>query len=195
MTHFDPQKHHRRSMRLKHYDYSQSGAYFITLVTNQRDELFGEIFNGEMQLSALGKIVHEEWMRSIQIRKEIRLNEDEFIVMPNHVHGIVWIVDVGADCVRPCNHPDSEEGARRAPLPSRVPRSVSSFVAGFKAVVTSRAGKELNMSAIWQRNFYDHIIRDEKDFMNIWQYIDNNTRRWKDDQLYTSAAPNRFNQG
>src|SRR4030065_1550792 len=102
MTPFDPQIHHRRSIRLTGYDYSQPGAYFITLVTYQRDGLFGDLIDGEMQCSALGKIAHDEWMRSIGIRKEITLHEDEFVIMPNHLHGIVWIVGlVGADGVRP----------------------------------------------------------------------------------------------
>jgi hypothetical protein len=77
---FDSQIHHRRSIRLKGYDYSQPGAYFITLVTYQRDCLFGDLVGGEMQLSVLGKIIHDEWMRSIGIRMEIRANKDEFVM-------------------------------------------------------------------------------------------------------------------
>jgi REP element-mobilizing transposase RayT len=115
MSPYDPQKHHRRSIRLKGYNYALPGAYFITLVTYKREHLFGRVVNGKLQLSKLGSIVREEWLRSILLRWEIRLFEDEFVVMPNHVHGIVWIVDsgdligegestadpVGADGVRP----------------------------------------------------------------------------------------------
>jgi REP element-mobilizing transposase RayT len=202
------------------------------LVTYQRDCLFGDLVGGEMQLSVLGKIIHDEWMRSIGIRMEIRLNEDEFVVMPNHLHGIVWIVTadgiqlVGADGVRPEGvrpmirvrpegvrpmirvrpdgvHPNGvcpdgvrpgdvrpygirpNKGASIAPL-QRKPRSISSFVAGFKAAVTSRAGNELNITGIWQRNYYDHIIRDEQDFWNIWDYIDTNPLHWQEDQLHPS---------
>jgi putative transposase len=92
---FDPQKNHRRSIRLKGYDYTQTRTYFVTICTWQRACLFGDVVEGEMRLSPLGQLVHEEWMRSIDIRKEIRLYADEFVIMPNHVHGIVWIV--GAD--------------------------------------------------------------------------------------------------
>jgi putative transposase len=229
---YDPQIHNRRSMRLKGYDYSLPGAYFITFVTYQRDELFGEVVNSEMKLSPLGQIVHDEWMRSIGIRQEIRLNEDEFVIMPNHLHGIIWIVDlVGADGVRPVNgvgpgigdgvrpgdgdgYHTPEEGACHAPQQSpihapqsafqaapqqtpglhRLPRSLSSFVAGFKAKVTSRAGGELNMAGIWQRNYFDHIIRSDREFQNIWEYIDNNPQRWLKDQLHPSAPANQFNQ-
>ena len=95
---YDPQKHHRRSIRLKGYDYTQSGAYFLTICNFQRDQIFGEITNGKMELSELGKIVREEWLRSAEIRKEIQVFEDEFMIMPNHLHGINWIV--GADGVR-----------------------------------------------------------------------------------------------
>ena len=90
---FDPQKHNRTSTRLRGYDYSLAGAYFITLVTYQREMLFGEIVGGNMKLHRQGEIVQEEWFRSAEIRKEIRLFPDEFVVMPNHVHGIVWIVE------------------------------------------------------------------------------------------------------
>src|SRR5688572_12786447 len=83
----------RRSTRMQGYDYSSAGAYFITLVTYQRDLLFGKIENGQMKLNQHGEIVHEEWFKSINIRKEIKLYPEEFVVMPNHIHGIVWIVD------------------------------------------------------------------------------------------------------
>jgi REP element-mobilizing transposase RayT len=310
MAAYDPQRHHRRSIRLKGYDYTQPGAYFITLVTYQRDELFGKIVDGEIKLTALGQIVQDEWMRSISLRKEIGLNEDEFSIMPNHFHGIVWIVDrpdglgkgvwhtpgstqdaaieegsslaprpsmVRADGVRPigeegesltprlatplhpgeslsplhsgvcdtpispaasdvsqpgvcdtpispaasdvsqpgvCDTPlppaasdvsqpgtshtgTSHTGASLAPLPPaahalhRAPKSLGSFIAGFKAAVTSRARRELGMECVWQRNYYEHIIRNEREFTNIWNYIDTNPLRWSEDQLRPTAPPNQ----
>jgi REP element-mobilizing transposase RayT len=187
---YDPNIHHRRSVRLKGYDYTQPGAYFVTFCAYQRDEIFGEVINGEMKLSALGKIVHEEWLRSAQIRKEIRLFEDEFVVMPNHGHGIVWIADttVGADGVRPDlerahgTRPNIQtQDARRASL-RRAPRSLGSFIAGLKASVTARAGRELNMTGIWQRNYYDHIIRNDREWNNIRWYITNNPLNWQLDR-------------
>lgn len=207
---YDPKIHHRRSIRLKGYDYSQPGAYFVTMVTYRRDEIFGEVVNGVMRLSPLGQIVHDEWMRSIGIRKKIRLFEDEFVVMPNHGHGIVWIVEtlVGADGVRPeiSGIRAGQEGARRAPQPAlqpalqpapqtfrRSPKSLGAFIAGFKASVSSRAKRELNMTGIWQRNYYEHIIRNETEFKNIWDYIDDNPRKWDEDKLHPKAPPNRFN--
>ena len=222
---FDPQIHHRRSIRLKGYDYSQAGAYFVTICAWQRECLFGEVVAGEVRLSALGMIVREEWMRSGEIRKELRLYKDEFVIMPNHVHGIVWIigadgncpegggaslapvhggmdhaVGVGADGIRPDGiHPDGNrpegEGASLAPEQlRREARSLSSFIAGFKATVTSRARRELNISGIWQRNYYEHVIRDEVDLRRIEDYIQNNPLRWGQDQLHPQASPNKFNQ-
>ena len=169
---YNPDIHHRRSIRLKGYDYAQPGAYFVTICTYHRDEIFGEVINGEMNLSPLGEIVWSEWMRSSEIRKEIRIFDDEFIIMPNHLHGMCWIV--GADGVRPEKdgvRPENtilpikdpaqamrpnvqgqdarreEQDARRASL-RRDPRSLGSFIAGIKASVTSRAGRELNKTGI-----------------------------------------------
>jgi putative transposase len=212
---FDPQKHHRRSIRLKGYDYAQPGAYFVTLVAWHRQALFGEGVGGKVRLSALGRIVEQEWLRSIEIRREIRLYQDEFVVMPNHLHGIVWIVEVdGVDVDRkgawhaPGDIEPWDVGARRAPQPGsqpapqpgfqpalyRAPRSLSSFIAGFKASVTSRANRELDMTGIWQRNYYERIIRNETELKNIWNYIDMNSERWYEDQMHPNTPPNPFTQ-
>ena len=183
---YDPNIHHRRSIRLKGYDYTQPGAYFVTMVTYHRDEIFGEIINGEMKLSALGEIVREEWLRSAEIRKEIQIFDDGFVIMPNHLHGINWIINVGADGVRP----DDDAAVKTGRMPSaptsaslrRAPRSLGSFIAGFKASVTSRTGRELNMTGIWQRNYYEHIIRNERELHNIARYIRDNPLNWQLDR-------------
>jgi len=189
---YNPEIHHRRSIRLKGYDYTQPGAYFVTFCTYQRDEIFGSVINGEMKLSALGEIVRTEWLRSAEIRKEIQIFDDEFIIMPNHLHGINWIVNVGADGVRPDSGaqpnngrmpsaPTQNQDAHRASL-RRVPRSLGSFIAGFKASVTSRARRELNMTGIWQRNYYEHVIRNDRELHNIRWYIINNPLNWQLDR-------------
>jgi REP element-mobilizing transposase RayT len=188
---YNPKIHHRRSIRLKGYDYTQPGAYFITLCTYRRDQIFGEIIAGEMKLSALGEIVREEWLRSAIIRKEIQIFEDEFVIMPNHFHGINWIV--GADGVRPdierahamrpdVMRPDHQKPDARRASPQRLPRSLGSFIAGFKASVTSRAGRELHMTGIWQSNYYEHIIRNDRELRNIRWYILNNPLNWQLDR-------------
>jgi len=91
----DPDRYHRRSIRLKGCDYTQPGAYFITIVTHERMPLFGEIVNGEMRLNEYGEIVRDEWFQTAVVRPYVVLHPDEFVVMPNHVHGIIWIVGDG----------------------------------------------------------------------------------------------------
>lgn len=173
---FNPEKHHRRSIRLPNYDYSRSGIYFVTICTHQKQCLFGEIHDGKMSLNQIGNIVAEEWLNSSKIRQEIEL--DEWIIMPNHLHGIVAITDNGA------NH----QGASLAPLREdilrqRKPRSLSSFVGGFKSSVTKRIKPmcEQPHPVVWQRNYYETIVRDERQLNHIREYIVNNPQKWDED--------------
>ncbi|MFT3895312.1 MAG: hypothetical protein QM730_27115 [Anaerolineales bacterium] len=191
---FDPKIRHRASTRLQGFDYTLAGAYFITLVTFQRELLFGDITDGQMKLNRRGEIVQEEWFRSAGIRKEIRLFFDEFVVMPNHIHGIVWIVDgnividtnVGANeypnRIVNTNAVVGADGRPPLPMPSRKLRSLGSFVAGFKSSVTKRIRNKLNETGIWQRNYYDRIIRNEKELDNIRKYIETNPANWAKDE-------------
>jgi putative transposase len=170
---YNPDKHHRQSIRLKNYDYSSVGAYFITLCTYQKQHLFGDIVEGEMVLNTMGKIIDEEWLRSAGIRKEVEL--DEFVIMPNHVHGIIWIL--------PIDPSPSNVGAHgRAPL--RKPKSLSSFTAGFKSVCTKRINELRQMPniSVWQRNYHERVIRNDKELNNIRQYIQLNPQHWETDE-------------
>lgn len=179
---FDPEKHHRRSIRLKEYDYSQVGWYFVTICTYQKQCWFGDIRRGEMQLNQIGKIVANEWLYSAQMRQEIDL--DEWIIMPNHLHGIAILTDNQKNWnIRDMDGQHTPNlGARHAPLQQK-PRSLSSFIAGFKAAVTKRinAIHQAPSFSIWQRNYYESIIRDEKHLKNVQQYILNNPQNWNDD--------------
>jgi putative transposase len=181
---FDPQKHHRRSIRLKGYDYAQPGAYFVTICTYQRQCWFGDICDGRMCLNHIGYIVAQEWVRSSHIRQEIEL--DEWVIMPNHLHGIVFITDintvgntVGAQGRAPLHLPTTSNPV----AVHRQPRSLSSFVAGFKSAVTKGINiiREAPSLPIWQRNYHESIVRDEKSLHTIRQYIVNNPQRWADD--------------
>ena len=171
---YDPAKHHRRSIRLSGYDYSQPGFYFVTICCYQRQRLFGEIVNGAMQLNRSGEIVENEWLKSAVIRPNIEL--DKYIVMPNHFHGIV-IINPVANCSSPL--PSLTH-------PSMKPRSLSSIVAGFKSAVTKKINIIRNApgTPVWQRNYYEHIIRNETALNNIRQYIINNPLSWYQDQLH-----------
>lgn len=188
---YNPEIHHRRSIRLKGYDYTQPGAYFVTCCAHKRAEIFGRVSRGKIELSALGQIIREEWLRSAEIRKEIQLFEDEFVVMPNHFHAIVRIIEIaGIEGAHPLEGrtPSTPTDASQ-PIPlRRVRHSLGSFLAGFKASVTSRAKRELNRTSIWQRNYYEHIIRNEVEFNNIWNYIDTNPLHWREDKLHPSGA-------
>ncbi len=175
---YDPDKHHRRSIRLSGYDYSQAGYYFVTICCYHRQCLFGDIFDGVMQLNRYGAIVEKEWLRSSLIRQEIEL--DKYVVMPNHFHGIVTINPVGANGRSPLQLLNPTK------FPSMKPKSLSSLMAGFKSAVT----KQINLirdtlgTKIWQRNYYEHIIRNERSLNNIRQYIINNPLSWDNDQLH-----------
>ena len=191
---YEAQTHHRRSIRLKGYDYSQPGAYFVTLVTNQREEIFGEVANGGMRLNQLGEIVHAEWLKTAEIRSNVELHEDEFVIMPNHVHGIIWIVEtqsVGA------THRVVRATHRVAPTKGTlVPNSIGAILAQFKSITAKRINvlRDTRGVTVWQRNYYEHIVRDQTDMENIWNYINTNPLHWQDDQLHPSTPPGYFNQ-
>jgi putative transposase len=156
----------------------------MTLVTHQRQCLFGEIVAAQIVLSPVGKIVQEEWFASLNIRKEIRLDPEDFVIMPNHIHGVVQIVDsVGAHGMRPFDGNPDNQGGRRPPL-QRSPQSLSSFIAGFKSSVTKRvmALDETITGSIWQRNFYEHIIRNKHEWARIRAYIEINPTKWNQDE-------------
>ena len=173
MPKFDPKIHHRRSTRLKGYDYSQAGVYFVTVVAWRRECLFGDVVDGDVVLNDYGLIVQKEWERSMEIRDEVELGIH--VVMPNHYHGIVIL------------HNDTMVvGATgRSPLPPRgpVPKSLGALMAGFKSSVT----KQINLLRgtpgipVWQRNYYERIIRDEREMERIHRYIESNPSMWSDD--------------
>ena len=185
---FDPEKHHRQSIRLINYNYSQPGYYFLTICTYKKQCWFGEIKNDQMHLNQIGKIVANEWLNTPKIRPNFQL--DEWVIMPNHLHGIV-IINENINLLSDRNVSEQKTfiggnrdilGARNAPL-RQEPNSISSFVAGFKSAVT----KQINLLRdnrdipIWQRNYYESIIRDEQSLMAIREYILNNPFQWKKD--------------
>jgi putative transposase len=187
---YNPDKHHRRSIRLQEYDYSGSGSYFLTICAYQRQCLFGEVVNSAMILNEFGAIVADEWEKSAIIRPTLEL--DTWVVMPNHFHGIVTINNpvgannnpVGAQSFAPLQftHIDDQHSYEL----HRKPRSLGSFVAGFKTSVTRRinAIRETPNIPVWQRNYYEHIIRDEETWQRLRQYIANNPISWELDQLH-----------
>jgi REP element-mobilizing transposase RayT len=189
------------SNRLRGWDYSSNGHYFITIVTAYRENLFGEITNGEMILNDIGKIIENEFFKSFEIRKELYLGR--FVIMPNHLHAIIILDNTndGSYNIETYGkigetHGRDVETHGRASLPQfiRRPKSISSFVAGFKSSSVNRinewmdlkglySGKFNRTNPLWQANYHDHIIRNKKEYQNIELYIENNPTNWEKDSL------------
>lgn len=173
MSMYDPEKHHRRSIRLKGYDYTQPGAYFITLVTKGRECLFGEIESGVMQLNRFGHLAENEWIR-LGVRFK-RVVVDEFMVMPNHVHGILVIRE---------DDPNGTEETIPGNAPIAKSESLGTIVGAYKSN-TARLINSLRWTPgepVWQRNFYEHIIRNDDEWRAIRDYIKNNPLQWEQDR-------------
>ena len=197
---YNPNYHNRQSTRYPGYDYSSIGWYFVTINTKNQQCIFGEIHNSQMQLNELGMIVYDEWMNTLAIRDNIILHE--FIVMPNHIHGIIEI--------------QHSKGNRNVVGKFRSPsETLGAIVRGFKGAATKRVksfciqldgkhspcilsttcsrsrtrmgvlqyahtgtGTGVVKGTIWQRNFHDRIIRDQKELYNVKNYILNNPKNW-----------------
>lgn len=186
-------KPNRQSIRLKGYDYSAEGAYFITIVCKDRLPWFGDIVNGEMQLSEAGEIVKEEWLRGAELRSEITL--DVFVVMPNHFHGIVVIGEPliplasvhGRGVPR---HAQLDESKSTAGLPRQTPtmgsksKTLGTIIRMFKQACTTRIRQSISADFAWQRNFHDRIIRNQEELQKIQDYIQNNPSLWDKDMFH-----------
>jgi REP element-mobilizing transposase RayT len=194
-SNFDPQKHHRRSIRLQEYDYSQPGAYFVTMVTWHRESLFGDVIDGQMKLNKAGEIVQWEWKNLSKRFLYVKLGA--FVIMPNHLHGILIFHQPTVGATRPefnksassnTLHPfrtGDDVNPEGSPLPhGPKPASLGAVVAQFKSRVTKRLWKIPSMKdvPIWQRNYYEHIIRNGKALQNISNYINSNPSRRQEDK-------------
>ncbi len=174
---------HRRSIRLKGYDYSQPGAYFITICTYQNHSLFGKIVDGKVQLNDLGRVVQFTWDDLVNHVENIELGP--FVIMPNHIHGIIQIIEpnVGA----------GSEPARTAPAPttSSSQTPLSEIVRQFKTFSARRINTLRNSTdkPVWQRNYYEHIIRNDQSFQKIGEYILTNPVQWENDRYYPGGTP------
>ncbi len=199
---------------MPHWDYAGNGIYFITFVTKNRECILGEIYDEKMILTDFGKIVDEQWHKSFQIRNELFL--DEYIIMPNHLHAIVVLDKTDCD--------DNAIGGNRIivgivntygrayqqsqppptitrNMPIRKPKSLSSFVAGFKSAVNSKIDDWIDLNdwnipkynkqnPFFQSNYHDHIIRNAQEYERIKKYIANNPQNWDKDTLQTKGNSN-----
>ena len=165
MGNYDPERHHRRSIRLKGYNYAQGGAYFLTLCTWNREHLFGQIIEGQTQLNEYGLLLETEWLNTPKMRIGVEL--DAYVIMPNHFHAILVMPEV---TINPQTNQKS-------------PSALGRLVGGFKAAVTKQVNLKRGAEGVpvWQRNYHEHIIRNEKDLERIREYIFNNPSNWPDD--------------
>ena len=168
---FNPKIHTRQSIRLKDYDYSQPGLYFITICVFQHRCLFGEINNSELILTDAGKMVEYQWQELKGRFMQIQLHE--FIVMPNHFHGIVGFKQI-------------EKGQ-----PQGIAPTVGDVVGAFKSISTNYYIQNVKQNnwfpfdgKLWQRNYYEHVIRNEQSYTKISEYIQTNNMKWQDDKYY-----------
>ncbi len=207
-------KYRIQSARLQNWDYGWNGAYFITICTANRECFFGEIVNGNMHLSEIGKIIESEWINTFEMRPDMNLKMGEYVVMPNHFHAIIIIgknkynsqpglghgdTDTDSDtergrdamhCVSTTTTPNTDQSGignqisakNSTPKNQYGPQSknLASIIRGFKSSVTINARK-IHTDFAWQSRFHDHIIRDDKSYQRIKNYIINNPKNWNDD--------------
>ena len=184
MGRYNPEIHHRRSLRLENYDYSQLGAYFVTICVKDRIERFGEIIDDRMHLSEQGRIAQYEWNNLSRRFPGIEL--DHYVIMPNHVHGILIRTQRIKPPIRdePSSVISHTTGILRTqridPMRSQ---KLHEIMRTFKAVVSCRIHKSATPEFAWQREYYDHIIRNQQQLDRIRTYIINNPTTWRKDSL------------
>ncbi|MGD0828546.1 MAG: transposase [Desulfobaccales bacterium] len=171
-------KSRRKITRLPGFDYAQEGAYFITICTHNRLCLLGEVIHQEMRLNAWGRAIESEWLQTAKLRPYVSL--DYYVIMPNHFHAVFFLQ----------NHERATQ--RVAPTKEKFPSgpapwSVGAIVAQFKSQVTKpiKSSGRIPNSCLWQRNYYEHVVRDEDDLNRIRQYIEDNPAIWLEDEYYS----------
>ncbi len=180
-------KYRIKSTRLQNWDYGWNGAYFITICTHNREHYFGEIVDGKMKLSKIGIIANVLWFEIKNHAKNINLGK--MVLMPNHIHGILILNDVNDDASASVEtgHALSLQQTSQTIGQQRFQNigknSISSIVGSYKSAVTKHSHR-LGFDFAWQPRFYDHIIRNEKSFQKISEYIINNPLNWEKDKLY-----------
>jgi putative transposase len=170
---YDSEKHHRRSIRLKEYDYSRAGAYFVTICAHKGKSIFGKILYEKISLSKFGRIVRSTWLDLPKHYPHIRM--DMFAIMPNHFRGIIFIV-----------------GAGFKPAPTKYP--LSEIIRGFKTFSSRRINEMRHKPGIpiWQRNYYEHVVRNENELNLIREYILYNPLQWRHDRENPESVPDEI---
>ena len=180
---YDPDHHQRRSIRLPGHDYAGAGAYFITIVAYGRACLFGDIVNGEMRLNRFGQAVTDAW--AWLGAQYSYVDVDAYVVMPNHIHGVLFLREGHSGRSAP-----GRGGSRTAPTGGALRKPLGRLIGAFKTV----SAKTINQSRgtpgapVWQRNYYEHIVRDEAALDRIRAYIADNPAHWSQDSENPSVG-------
>jgi putative transposase len=180
---YDPEIHHRRSIRLPDYDYAQDGWYYVTICSQNHRCLFGEISQEKMILNSAGAMIEKWWRKLPEKYPGIQL--DEYVVMPNHLHGIIVIVGAA-----PRGRPNTgTHSVNESGQPHRVAPTLGVIIGWFKTMSTNEYIRNVKQDGwpafekrVWQRNYYEHIIRKEKELHSIQNYIAENPMRWEEDE-------------
>ncbi|MCZ8331994.1 MAG: hypothetical protein O9282_11840 [Flavobacterium sp.] len=200
---YNPDSHNRKSIRLSGYNYAQEGLYFITLCVQDRENIFGSISNGILTLNTIGKIAQKEWLNTIEVRDNVELHE--FIIMPNHIHGIVEITKDKSKTEDNIGFksPTQTIGAIVRGYKIATIKQIKEYIAHIDSkseyskgelqfaptAPTAPTAQTINTIKIldykiWQRNYYEHIIKDEPAYQNISNYILTNPEKWYDDKFH-----------
>jgi len=200
---YNPNIHHRRSIRLKGYDYAQAGLYFITICCERRDDRkglpaqqmpFGHIENDEMVLNELGNIAYNEWAKLAERFPNFEL--DVFQIMPNHIHGIIALVgatlavaQIDGIAQNDNDICDNKIGQLQKGQPQGIAPTVGDIVGAYKSLVANGCldiykSKNEMMGKLWQRYYHEHIVRNEQSYQTISNYIINNPAKWGKDKFY-----------
>ncbi|MDB4928194.1 MAG: uncharacterized protein JWM10_678 [Myxococcaceae bacterium] len=181
---FDSRGPRRRSIRLGGYDYVRPGAYFVTVCTHERKCLFGEVVDGVVVLNDAGLAVRGEWLRTAALRRDVAI--DEFVVMPNHLHGVLVSHDRSGDPLGASGMSDGLLPGARGPRA----RSLGAIIAGSKSAATARVNalRSSPGAPLWHRNYYEHVVRGGDELQRIRQYIVDNPRRWSLDRENPALA-------
>jgi len=184
-------KKKRKKLRLQNYDYSQNGMYFVTICTHNKKCFFGRVEDNKMKLNLAGKIIDKWW---IELENKFDIISHEYVIMPNHIHGIIEINNNACDnvvadlCVS--QNAKKEEHVQQGQTHRSVP-TISTMIQWFKTMTTNEYIKNVKMGKlppfdkkIWQRSYYDHIIRKEESLQKIQEYIIINPSEWQKDELY-----------
>jgi putative transposase len=177
---YDPLRHHRRSIRLQGYDYGQEGAYFVTICTQNRERVVGEIKDGAMMLDGAGDIVKRCWDEIPDHFENVELGD--YVIMPNHIHGVIILREVHRRDEVTSSLRDVPRTEIQQPMNKRSP-TLGQVIAFYKYRSTKLINevRDAPDKRFWQRNYYEHIIRNEKDHTRIREYIEENVSRWMGD--------------